>query len=90
LIKAAFVYGVLRGDERVQDGMYSYVSLERRVPGDHPLRGIRELTDEVLRSRSGEFDVLYSEMGRRSIAGVCAAGVAVAGFVLGPIGAAAG
>jgi transposase len=58
----------MHGDERVQDGMYSYVSLERRVPGDHPLRGIRELTDEVLRSRSGEFDVLYSEMVRRSIA----------------------
>ena len=28
----------MRGDERVQDGMFSYVSLEQRVPADHPLR----------------------------------------------------
>ncbi len=48
--------------------MFSYVSFERRVPQDHPLRAIRKLTDEVSRSMSGEFDSLYSDMGRRSIA----------------------
>jgi transposase/IS5 family transposase len=58
----------MRGDERIQDGMFSYVSLERRVPQDHPLREIRKLTDEVLGAMSGEFDALYSDMGRRSIA----------------------
>jgi transposase len=58
----------MRGDERIQDGMFSYVSLEQRVPQDHPLREIRRLTDEVLRSMSAEFDPLYSDMGRRSIA----------------------
>src|SRR6202166_1175465 len=58
----------MRGDERIQDGMFSYVRLEQRVPRDHPLREIRKLTDEVLRSMSGEFDGLYSDMGRRSIA----------------------
>ena len=58
----------MRGDERVQEGMFSYVWLERRVPEDHPLRAIRKLTDEVLRSMSVEFDALYSDMGRRSIA----------------------
>ena len=58
----------MRGDERIQDGMFSYVRLEQRVPQDHPLREIRKLTDDVLRSMSGEFDALYSEMGRRSIA----------------------
>ena len=58
----------MRGDERVQDGMFSYVSLERRVPEDHPLRAIRKLTDEVLGSLSGEFDALYSDQGRPSIA----------------------
>ena len=57
----------MRGDERAQDGMFSYVSLEQRVPQDHPLRAIRKLTDEVLRSMSGESDALYSEMRRRSI-----------------------
>ncbi|MGH9595410.1 MAG: IS5 family transposase [Edaphobacter sp.] len=58
----------MRGDERVQDGMFSYVSLEQRVAQDHPLRAIRKLTDEVLRSLSGEFDALYSDQGRASIA----------------------
>ena len=58
----------MRGDERVQDGMFSYVTLEQRVPREHPLREIRKLTDAVLRSMSGEFDALYSDLGRRSIA----------------------
>jgi transposase len=58
----------MRGDERVQDGMFSYVRLEQRVPQDHPLREIRKLTDEVLGSMSAEFDALYSGLGRRSIA----------------------
>ncbi len=48
--------------------MFSYVSLERRVPQDHPLREIRKLTDDVLRSLSAEFDALYSDQGRPSIA----------------------
>src|SRR6202790_2985949 len=58
----------MRGDERVQDGMFSYVSLEQRVPQDHPLRGIRKLTDEVLGSLNADFDKLYADSGRPSIA----------------------
>ena len=48
--------------------MFSYISLERRVPVDHPLRAIRRLTDEVLRSLNSDFDALYAELGRPSIA----------------------
>jgi transposase len=48
--------------------MFSYVSLEDRVPQDHPLRAARKLTDQVLGSLSGEFDQLYAATGRRSIA----------------------
>ena len=48
--------------------MFSYVTLEQRVPGGHPLREIRRLTDVVLRSLSEEFDSLYSASGRPSIA----------------------
>jgi transposase len=59
---------IMRGDERVQDGMFSYVSLEQRVPADHPLREVRKVTDTVLRSLSAEFDALYAESGRPSIA----------------------
>ena len=58
----------MRGDERFQDGMFSYVSLEQRVPADHPLRAVRKLTDSVLRSLSAEFDALYADSGRPSIA----------------------
>jgi hypothetical protein len=58
----------MRGDERIQDGLYSYVLLEQGVPREHPLREIRKLTDEVLRSLSAEFDALYSDQGRPSIA----------------------
>jgi transposase len=58
----------MRGDERLQDGMFSYVTLEQRVPQDHPLREIRKLTDVVLRSLSGKFDELYAGTGRSSIA----------------------
>jgi len=58
----------MRGDERVQDGMFSYVSLEQRVPQDHPLRAVRKLTDTVLRTLSAEFDALYAGSGRPSIA----------------------
>ena len=48
--------------------MFSYVTLEQRVPKDHPLREIRRVTDVVLRSLSQEFDGLYSASGRPSIA----------------------
>jgi transposase len=48
--------------------MFSYVSLEQRVPQDHPLRAVRKLTDTVLRRLSPEFDALYADSGRPSIA----------------------
>jgi transposase len=58
----------MRGDERVQDGMFSYVSLEQRVRQDHPLRAVRKLMDTVLRTLSADFDVLYADSGRSSVA----------------------
>ncbi len=47
--------------------MFSYTSLERRVPEDHPLRAVRKLTDAVLETVSLEFDALYAGSGRPSI-----------------------
>ena len=38
----------MRGDDQQQDAVFSYVSLEQRVPKDHPLRAIRRLVDEAL------------------------------------------
>jgi transposase len=57
----------MRGHEEHQEEMFSYVSLEKRVPNDHPLRRVREMTDRALRDLSPRFDGLYAEMGRPSI-----------------------
>jgi len=58
----------MRGGDRQQAGMFSYVSPEQRIPADHPLRPIREMTDEVLRQLSRRFAGLYAKTGRPSIA----------------------
>jgi len=47
--------------------MFSYVSLEDRVPQDHPLRRIREIVDEILRGMAKDFDGLYAKTGRPSV-----------------------
>jgi transposase len=47
--------------------MFSYVSPERRVPKDHPLRPIREMVDAALKELSPRFEAIYSRVGRPSI-----------------------
>ncbi len=58
----------MRGPDDKQDGMFSYISAEKRVPLDHPLRKIRALVDQVLKEMSPQFGKLYSDVGRPSIA----------------------
>src|SRR5215831_16750510 len=58
----------MRGDDRQQGAMFSYISPEQRVPADHPLRPIRAMVDDVLRGLSPQFDALYARGGRPSIA----------------------
>ena len=58
----------MRGNEERQDAVFSYVSLEQRVPSDHPLRGIRKMVDVALGELSGHLDSLYASTGRPSIA----------------------
>ena len=57
----------MRGNEDKQQPVFSYVSLEERVPADHPLRPIRRVVDEILKGMSKRFDTLYAEAGRPSI-----------------------
>ena len=57
----------MRGDDRQQSSMFSYVAPEARVPQDHPLRPIRSMTDQVLRELSPRFKTIYSPLGRPSI-----------------------
>jgi len=60
--------GAMRGDDSKQEAMFSYVSAERRVPQDHPLRPVREMVDTILKEMWGRFARLYSTVGRPSIA----------------------
>lgn len=57
----------MRGDDRRQQAMFSYLSPEQRVPQDHPLRPIRAMVDAVLRDLSPTFDRLYAQEGRPSV-----------------------
>jgi len=57
----------MRGRDDRDEGLFSYVRLEERVPSDHPLRAIRTLADEALAGLNGRFEALYSGMGRPSI-----------------------
>lgn len=58
----------MRGDDKQQSAMFSYVTMEQRIAPDHPMRRIRALADRALARMDAEFDQLYSEMGRPSIA----------------------
>lgn len=58
----------MRGEDRQQVTMFSYVSPDRRVPQDHPLRVIWALSDAALQRLSGRSSQRYSRVGRPSIA----------------------
>jgi transposase len=57
----------MRGPDHQQSAMFSYLSPEQRVPANHPLRAIRQITDAILKELSPVFSTMYSVMGRRSI-----------------------
>ena len=57
----------MRGEDHQQDELFSYGSLEERVPADHPLRPIRAMVDAALKDMSSRFDEIYGEDGRKSI-----------------------
>ena len=58
----------MRGADYQQSGMFSYISAERRVPEDHPLRAIRAMVDVALRKMGAQFEAMYAQVGRPSIA----------------------
>lgn len=57
----------MRGEESGQGKLFSFVSVEERVPASHPLRKVRELVDAALARMSADFDRMYSSEGRPSI-----------------------
>jgi transposase len=58
----------MRGSDERSGSLFSYVDLEARVRADHPLRVIRSLANAALVDLSVEFDKLYTDFGRLSIA----------------------
>src|ERR1044071_4147522 len=57
----------MRGSEQLQESMFSYIGAEKRVPKEHPLRPLKKMVDEILMGMSGDFDQMYSEVGRASV-----------------------
>ena len=57
----------MRGDDQPQTALFSYVSIEDRIPVDHPLRTIQTLVNPILAALSPRFQTMYSTMGRPSI-----------------------
>jgi transposase len=57
----------MRGTDCEQSSMFSYISVEQRVPKDHPPRAIRTMADTALKDLDKRFDGMYAALGRPSI-----------------------
>ena len=57
----------MRGTDKQQSGMFSYISAERRVPEDHPLRAVRAMVEVALHHMGPQFEAMYAKVGRPSI-----------------------
>ena len=58
----------MRGTDERSGSLFSYVDLEARVRGDHPLRVIRDIANAALIDLSKTFTAIYTDFGRPSIA----------------------
>lgn len=58
----------MRGTDEKSGSLFSYVDLEQRIPARHPLRKIRQVVNDALASLDEDFDHLYVDFGRPSIA----------------------
>jgi transposase len=58
----------MRGADIHQDTLFSTVIPEERVLKDHPLRPIRAMVNAALKELDADFNALYSDLGRDSIA----------------------
>jgi transposase len=58
----------MRGEGQDQGAMFSYVTMEQRIPAAHPIRAIRAMADEAMRGLDAVFSAMYARGGRPSIA----------------------
>ena len=57
----------LRGQQERSGSLFSYVSIEERIPASHPLRRIRKLADQALDRLNPTFCQLYALEGRPAV-----------------------
>jgi transposase len=57
----------MRGKPEQQLAMLTSLSTEDLIPKDHPIRRIRKVVDEVLVELDGDFEAMYSRIGRPSV-----------------------
>ena len=57
----------MRGEQERCGSLFSYVSIEERIPDSHPLRRIRKLADQALDRLNPTFCELYASEGRPSV-----------------------
>jgi transposase len=55
---------LMRGQQERCSSLFSYVSIEERIPASHPLRRIRKLADQALDRLIPSFCRLYAQEGR--------------------------
>ena len=58
----------MRGEANNQSELFHTFSVESCIPKNHPLRLLRILCDQALKSLNTVFDTMYSDVGRPSIA----------------------
>jgi transposase len=58
----------MRGNDDMQEALFTVTKLNDFVPTDHPLRPIGGLVNEALKKLNGLFNEIYSDRGRASIA----------------------
>lgn len=57
----------MRGQQERSGSLFSYASIEERIPAIHPLRRIRKLADQALDRLNPTFCELYAAEGRPSV-----------------------
>lgn len=58
----------MRGNDDMQEALFTVAKLDDFVPTDHPLRPIGALVNEALAKLNDLFNEIYSDRGRASIA----------------------
>ena len=61
----------MRSADVTQSEIFSYRTLEQRIPASHPLRKLRVVVDGILAALHADFEALYAKTGRPSIPPEC-------------------